>query len=144
MKSRCYNPRAKHYWDYGGRGIEVCAYWRNSFASFYRWAKRSGYQIHLTIERKNPNGNYSPRNCKWANLQEQARNKRNTLGEKRVRIIKNRLILKHRICDIAKDFSVHPQTISRIKKLVNYADVVPDPVRDPIGHMYATEEDLPF
>ena len=32
-----------------------------------------------SIERKNVNGNYTPKNCVWATTKEQARNRRDTL-----------------------------------------------------------------
>ena len=34
MKQRCFDPRRKEYPNYGGRGITVCAEWRNSFEAF--------------------------------------------------------------------------------------------------------------
>ena len=34
MLSRCYNSKNKSYKNYGGRGIEVCEEWRNSFDKF--------------------------------------------------------------------------------------------------------------
>ena len=35
MKSRCYYPNDKDYHSYGGRGVEVCGRWVNSFENFY-------------------------------------------------------------------------------------------------------------
>jgi hypothetical protein len=34
MKSRCTNPNAQEYKNYGGRGISVCERWSNSFPDF--------------------------------------------------------------------------------------------------------------
>ena len=79
MKKRCYNPKTKAYKDYGGRGISVCDDWVSDFKSFYEWAIRTGYKEGLTIDRINVNGNYCPENCRWITLQEQARNRRNTV-----------------------------------------------------------------
>jgi hypothetical protein len=76
MRSRCSNPRATRYEEYGGRGITVCADWKDNFELFRDWAMASGYADTLTIERKDANGNYSPDNCTWIPLAEQSMNTR--------------------------------------------------------------------
>lgn len=79
MKKRCLNPNCRRYKDYGGRGIKVCEEWLSGFDNFADWAKQNGYIDGLTIERKNVDGNYEPRNCEWITLEQQARNKRETI-----------------------------------------------------------------
>lgn len=77
MLARCYKKYAKHYDNYGGRGIKVCDEWKNSFVSFKKWAMTNGYHDNLTLDRKNNDGDYEPSNCRWATRKEQARNVRN-------------------------------------------------------------------
>ena len=71
MKLRCYNKNNKRYNRYGGRGITVCAEWKDSFLAFYEWALENGYNDSLTLDRINVDGNYSAQNCRWIPASEQ-------------------------------------------------------------------------
>lgn len=76
MKQRCYNPNNAAYWDYGERGITICDEWLNDFESFYKWSIENGYSDDLTIDRIDPQGNYEPSNCRWADRYTQGYNQR--------------------------------------------------------------------
>lgn len=76
IKDRCLNINNK---DYGGRGITVCPEWTNDYIKFRDWALNNGYADNLIIDRKDPDGNYEPTNCRWLTVLESNRNKTNTI-----------------------------------------------------------------
>ena len=78
MRNRCKNKNVDRYDIYGGRGIEVCEDWNDSFKSFYDWCLSNDYKEGLSIERIDVNGGYNPSNCSFITLQEQHYNKTNS------------------------------------------------------------------
>ena len=75
IKTRCYNKNSTHFNHYGGRGIEMCERWKESFENFYKDMGDRPTNRH-SVERIDVNGNYEPTNCKWATTSEQSKNKR--------------------------------------------------------------------
>lgn len=86
MRGRCYNPSEAGYSEYGGRGVKVHPAWVDSFATFA--ADMGPCPEGSTLDRIDPNGNYEPSNCRWADKVLQSRNQRtrcdNTSGHKGV------------------------------------------------------------
>lgn len=85
MRQRCLTPSCKDFPNYGGRGIRVDDRW-SVFDNFL--ADLGECPDRLELDRIDPNGHYTPNNCRWATEQVQAEN-RNwtrwvTIGEKKV------------------------------------------------------------
>lgn len=109
MLDRCYKPNVKMYKRYGGRGISVCSKWRSSFENFLKDMGQRPSSDY-SIDRINNNGNYAPKNCRWATRNQQSNNIR---SNRRLRL-KNK---NHTIAEWSRKFGVSHATIcSRLNR----------------------------
>lgn len=73
MRKRCLKSDDKDYKYYGGRGITICPEW----IIFENFFEDMGERLQgKTLDRKDNNGNYCKKNCRWATPKQQANNKR--------------------------------------------------------------------
>ena len=75
MKQRCSNPKHRSYPNYGGRGITVCAEWRDSFKAFLEYMGPCPSPTS-TIDRIDSSEGYKPGNCRWLDKSKQSANTR--------------------------------------------------------------------
>jgi len=74
MKNRCLNQNSPSWARYGGRGIEVCPEWLDSFEQFWEDVGRRPSPQH-SLDRIDPDGHYEPGNVRWATPKEQRNNR---------------------------------------------------------------------
>lgn len=101
MKQRCLNQKHPFFFNYGGRGIEICERWRYSFEAFLE--DMGPRPPGMTIERKDSDGNYEPGNCRWATRKEQNNNTKT-----------NRIICyngkSYTVAQLAEEYGLKPST----------------------------------
>ena len=83
IKARC-SPGGAEPEVYYNKGIRVCEEWSKDYAAFRDWALANGYDESAprgatTIDRIDNGKGYSPENCRFVSLTENARNKSNTI-----------------------------------------------------------------
>lgn len=78
MNRRCYEKDNKKYPHYGARGITVCKRWHHDnpkgYINFFNdlGVPPEGY----SLDRIDVDGNYTPKNCRWADKYTQSKNRR--------------------------------------------------------------------
>ena len=77
MIKRCYGKYSINYENYGGRGIEVCKRWVDSFEEFL--ADMGERPEGMTLDRIDSSGDYEPGNCRWATKKQQDRNRKSNI-----------------------------------------------------------------
>lgn len=134
MVDRCEREGHVQYANYGGRGVKVCEEWRHDYSAFREWALANGYDegaAHgdCTIDRIDPNGDYSPTNCRFVDMRTQQNNKRN-----------NRLVTMdgktQSVTQWCRELGLNPKTVnSRIH--MGWEPV--DALTKPIHHEFASK-----
>ena len=115
MKQRCYNPNETKYKNWGGRGINVCERWLESFENFLDDMGRR--PDGCSLDRIDNDGNYEPNNCKWSDRHEQNMNKRMQSNNKsgHVGIIWNKHASKWQVMFCGKYVGLYPGLEDAIK-----------------------------
>ena len=101
LKDRCTNPNSNVYRNYGGRGIRVCDEW-SVFENFIADMGSRPSARH-SIDRIDNDGNYEPKNCRWATQKDQCRNRsNNVLVETQFGAITASEMSEHDLCVVSE------------------------------------------
>lgn len=88
MMQRCYDESFKDYKYYGGKGIKVCERWLEPLGqgvtNFY--LDMGERPMNKTLDRVDSNKNYTPENCIWSDLSQQAYNQGVSVANKSGRV----------------------------------------------------------
>jgi hypothetical protein len=94
MRGRCFDPKNSAYKRYGGRGIMVCKRWLK-FENFIADMGLRPSPKH-SLDREDNDGNYTPKNCRWATKKQQNDN-----------TSQNRWLTLHGVTRTISDWSKH-------------------------------------
>lgn len=82
MINRTTNPNHRYWHNYGGRGITICDRWRNDFWAFVDDVGErpegtlSDGRAAYSLDRVDNSKGYDPQNFRWADVFQQAQNRR--------------------------------------------------------------------
>lgn len=130
MRGRCQNPNSKKWHLYGGKGITVCERW-NDFENFYADMGPRPSLRH-SIDRINGNGNYEPRNCRWALPKEQA----NNTTQNRMVVYRGETMTLAQALDLAGNIVTHSKAIERLGREWSVEDAVELPSNKAYGNQF--------
>jgi hypothetical protein len=115
MRKRCSNPNRKDYKFYGGKGIQVCDRWQQSFTNFLEDMLPTWF-IGGTIERLDNDKGYCKENCTWVTISKQQQNRSNVKGywkkEAEVKILRGKGLSQQKVADI---LNMTQAAVSRIE-----------------------------
>lgn len=116
MRQRCYNPKRDGYENYGGRGIKVCKRW-NRFENFLEdmGIPKDGE----SIDRIDSNGDYTPKNCRWADRRVQNSNQKKNVY---VEYEKEKMT----VTELARRIGVRQQSLHWRLKRMNVEEAISD------------------
>ena len=132
MNGRCRDKGHTTYKYYGGKGIRVCAEWRNDFDAFKEWALRAGFKPCLSIDRINSDEDYAPYNCQWIPIEENRAKARTARGEDHYKAVLTEAIVlsahKRRltgesIASIARSYGVSEKTLGGALRGENWGHI---------------------
>ena len=75
MRRRCKPGEKYHSKWYADTGIFVVDEW-SEYEPFRVWSLKHGFKPELELDRIDPYGPYSPKNCRWITHAENCRNRR--------------------------------------------------------------------
>lgn len=84
LRARTNKPNHTAYAYYGGRGIKsdefelFVDFYDKMYDSYLVAVKKYGDESLVSLDRIDPNGDYTVANCRWVSLDEQKKNKRNS------------------------------------------------------------------
>ncbi len=122
MNGRCRDKGHSKYRWYGGKGIRVSAEWRNDFDAFREWALKSGFDPSLSLDRIDPDADYSPWNCRWIPIEENRRRARVPRGSNHYKaVLTEQMVIEaherrqagESVASIARDMLVLDKTLAQ-------------------------------
>lgn len=115
MRTRCLCVTANNYPKYGGRGIQICQRWLDSYEAFL--ADMGPRPEGTTLDRIDNSKGYESGNCRWATPTQQTRNRSNTkLTPMLARAIRLMSELGYSQTFVGRRFRVAPSLVCQIKQ----------------------------